>query len=150
MLLGAPQITGAEDQSPRQDEAGLINADSFNRWTDTGKRNAFRLGGDGTGPVGADAKLPIAKGVPESGSAMRTWTDHTGRRTIQGEYLSGDAQKVKLRLAGGKKVTLRMDQLSGSDQEFVRSALHGKQPPKSAAGKKPTQSAGSAAEAAGF
>lgn len=89
--------------------------------------------------AGADAKLDGAKGAP--GSAMRTWTDHTGTRTIQAEYLSGDKQKVKLRLDNGKNLTVRIDQLSDSDRQFVRDTLAASQSPKPATGKATTPSA---------
>jgi hypothetical protein len=56
----------------------------------------------------------------EAGSEMRTWTDHTGKRTIQAEYLSGDEQSVQIRLPNGKVMTSRLEWFSQQDQEFVR------------------------------
>jgi hypothetical protein len=102
-----------------------------------------RSPGVDTAAAGADAKLEVAKGAPETGSAMRTWTDHTGTRTIQAEFLSSDKQKVKLRLDNGKNLTVRIDQLSDSDQQFVRDAIAASQSPKPATGKPTTPSASS-------
>jgi hypothetical protein len=96
-----------------------------------------------TAAAGADAKLEVGKGVPEPARAMRTWTDHTRTRTIQAEYLSADKQKVKLRLDNGKNLTVRIDQLSDSDRQFVRDALAARQSPKPATGKATTPSADS-------
>ncbi len=57
---------------------------------------------------------------------MRTWTDHTGTRTIEAEYIHGDENHVRLLLKNGKKLTVRISQLSAGDQQFVREIMAGK------------------------
>ncbi len=94
-----------------------------------------------TAAAGADAKLAVAKGVPEPGSAMRRWTDHTGKHTVQAKYLGSDKQNVTVQLENGKKLTVQIDQLSESDQQFVRDAIAASKAPKPAVGKATTPAA---------
>ena len=79
----------------------------------------------GTVAAASDAQVLAADAKPKASAVgeTRTWTDSTGARTIQAAYVSSTGTQVTLRLENGKKVTLRIDQLSKSDQEFVREAI---------------------------
>ena len=51
----------------------------------------------------------------------RQWTDTKGR-TVEGEFVSQTADKVTLKLATGKAVTLEKAKLCDADQEFLKTA----------------------------
>jgi hypothetical protein len=94
---------------------------------------------------GASDGRALAADAPPDASAvgeMRTWTDSTGTRTIQAEYVSSTPQQVTLRLANGKKVTLWIDQLSSSDQGYVREAVAIRSSAKSGVGTATSRAAG--------
>lgn len=59
---------------------------------------------------------PKEKPIPE----MRIWTDATGEHTIDAEFVSLTAGKVKLRKADGTITTLPLDKLSGDDQAWIK------------------------------
>jgi hypothetical protein len=92
---------------------------------------------------GTDAQSPASNTKLNASAVgeLRTWTDSTGTRTIQAEYLGSSKQQVTLRLENGKKLTLRINQLSDSDQQFVREASEAKRSPKPAVGKATTTAA---------
>lgn len=52
--------------------------------------------------------------------AMRTWTDASGKFTVEAELASFKDGKVRLRRADGKEMTLPIGKLSADDQKFVR------------------------------
>ncbi len=49
---------------------------------------------------------------------MRTWTNLKGQ-TIQAELLSVDGDRVRLRMEGGRDVTIERDTLSAGDQQYL-------------------------------
>jgi copper chaperone CopZ len=58
--------------------------------------------------------------LPLSLSAeSRTWTDAESGKTIEGELISVDGEKVTLKRADGKTFTLEVARFSAADQEFI-------------------------------
>lgn len=51
--------------------------------------------------------------------ASRTWTDVSGRFTIEGKYLGKSGDSVRLLRADGKELTVPLAKLSAADQKFV-------------------------------
>ena len=51
---------------------------------------------------------------------VRTWTDATGKHTLEADFMDSGAGKVWLRNTGGRTFSLPMDQLSKADQQYVR------------------------------
>jgi hypothetical protein len=51
--------------------------------------------------------------------ASRTWTDVSGRFTIEGKYLGKTGDSVRLLRADGKELTVPLAKLSAADQKFV-------------------------------
>jgi hypothetical protein len=51
--------------------------------------------------------------------ASRTWTDASGRFTIEGKYLGKVGESVRLLRADGKELTVPLAKLSEADQKFV-------------------------------
>jgi hypothetical protein len=50
----------------------------------------------------------------------RIWTDATGSHTVEAEFVSYGAGKVKLRKADGSEVILPLDKLSEEDQQWIK------------------------------
>ncbi len=55
-------------------------------------------------------------------SLARTWTDATGKHTIEAEFVSLESGTVTLKKADDEKITLPLEKLSSADQEFAKSA----------------------------
>ncbi|TWT77069.1 hypothetical protein Pla123a_24990 [Posidoniimonas polymericola] len=77
--------------------------------------------------------LPVdpARLRPSSGSnapvATRTWTDKTGRFSIQGSLVTADEREAVIRRADGRIINVPIEKLSEQDQSFLKSG--GKQDP---------------------
>lgn len=52
---------------------------------------------------------------------MRTWTDKTGKHKQEAEFVSLENGKLLLRKKNGKKISLRVSQLSEADQKVAKS-----------------------------
>ena len=50
----------------------------------------------------------------------RTWTDSTGKHTMEGKYAGMAGTKVKLELKTGKKMEIELNKLSEADQKYVQ------------------------------
>jgi hypothetical protein len=77
-------------------------------------------------------------------SETRVWTDRTGKHTVQAELLQVKGQIVALRLPNGKELSVRMEQLSNADRQFVQNALAANKPAGAAAVEKIPSDAGAA------
>jgi hypothetical protein len=55
-------------------------------------------------------------------ASARTWTDSTGKHTLEAEFVEMKDGKVQLKKEDGKTITIPIEKLSDPDQEFVRSA----------------------------
>jgi hypothetical protein len=60
--------------------------------------------------------------VPAS-AKMRTWTDSTGKYTVQAEFVSADKEVVTLQTQAGKTKTVPLVRLSLNDQAYIRRLL---------------------------
>lgn len=60
--------------------------------------------------------------TPTSVVFARLWTDATGRHRVEADLVESDDQKVVLKRAGGKLVTIPVEKLSDADREFVKTA----------------------------
>lgn len=58
----------------------------------------------------------------------RTWTDSTGKRTVEAEFVDFKDGKVQLKKEDGKTVTIHMERLSGADQKYVKEKIVEKDP----------------------
>jgi len=63
------------------------------------------------------------------GSA-RTWTDSTGKYTVEAEFVDSEDGKVSLKKEDGTVVNLPIQKLSKADQEFIRGELAKRKPKK--------------------
>ena len=52
-------------------------------------------------------------------SALRTWTDRSGKFQIRAKYLATEGEKVKLEKADGTLIAVPYDRLSDEDQKFL-------------------------------
>lgn len=50
---------------------------------------------------------------------FRTWTDSTGKNTLEAEFVSVTGNKVKLKSTAGKFFEIELDKLSEADRKFV-------------------------------
>jgi hypothetical protein len=57
--------------------------------------------------------------APADRSALRTWTDRSGKFQIRAKYLATEGEKVKLEKADGTVLTVPLDRLSEEDQKFL-------------------------------
>lgn len=57
----------------------------------------------------------------EAKAMVRTWTDSTGKHTIEAEFRGMVDGKVKLRKMDGSEISLPLEKLSDADQKWVRS-----------------------------
>ena len=64
----------------------------------------------------------IAVVLMSPGLFARTWTDNTGNRHFEGEFVGLADGQVEIRRDGGKVVHVPMEKLSKEDQTFVRKA----------------------------
>ncbi|MGA2256982.1 MAG: SHD1 domain-containing protein, partial [Thermoguttaceae bacterium] len=62
----------------------------------------------------------------------RTWTDSTGKYTIQAEFVEFKDGKVRLRKENGKEVRIPIEKLSDADRELVQQQSQGKPAPENA------------------
>ena len=61
--------------------------------------------------------------VARAQTATRTWTSADGQRTLEAEFMEFKDQKVRLRKADGKEVSLSVSALSAADRDFVRAEV---------------------------
>ena len=66
----------------------------------------------------AEAAIAADNGPPNDRD-VRTWTDSTGKFTIEATLLEFADGKVKLERTDGRIVTLPFEKLSAADQQFV-------------------------------
>ena len=59
-------------------------------------------------------------------SPMRTWTDSSGRFTVQAQLVRYQGNDVRLLAANGKTIDLAVDRLSEADQSFLRTTIQRK------------------------
>ena len=72
----------------------------------------------------------------------RTWTDSTGKHTVEAEFIDMKDGKVRLKKEDGKTITIPIEKLSDEDQQFVKSLTDEASPSKKATSKpKPGASA---------
>ena len=60
---------------------------------------------------------------PASASFARTWTDRTGKHSVEAELLAANETEVTLKKSEGKTVTLQLSRLSDADQRFIKALL---------------------------
>jgi len=53
-------------------------------------------------------------------ASARTWTDSTGKHTVEAEFVDLKGGKVRLKKANGSTLSITLDKLSSADQEYVR------------------------------
>jgi hypothetical protein len=58
--------------------------------------------------------------IPKVASALRTWTDSSGKFKIQAKFRGVINQKVKLEREDGSILNLPLEKLSDEDQDFVK------------------------------
>jgi len=51
---------------------------------------------------------------------LRTWTDSTGKHTVEAEFVDVTDGNVRLRTEEGRMINIPLERLSEADQEFVR------------------------------
>ena len=56
----------------------------------------------------------------DSVSKLRTWTDRSGKFSIEAEFVGAKDGKVRLRKDDGAKVSISLKKLSEADRKFVR------------------------------
>jgi hypothetical protein len=69
----------------------------------------------------ASAKPKMSR--PAEGKAapqVRTWTDDTGKHTVEASFVALEAEQVALKKTDGKEVTLPLSRLSKNDQEYAK------------------------------
>jgi len=62
---------------------------------------------------------PEPEPLVEPGTAYRKWTSKTGEFRVEAEFVSMAMGKVKLRKADAEEVTLGLEQLSATDQQWI-------------------------------
>ena len=62
---------------------------------------------------------PETKPLVQPQTVYRQWTDKTGEFLVEAEFVSMAMGKVKLRKADGEEVTLPLEQLSATDQQWI-------------------------------
>jgi HEAT repeat protein len=70
--------------------------------------------------VDDDQEPADAANVTEEAPKTRTWTDASGENTVQAAFLEFADGRVRLKLPNGRVATLKLDQLSEADQQYVR------------------------------
>lgn len=64
---------------------------------------------------------PVSEPQPESKPVYRTFSDASGKFSVEAEVVTATADSVKLRRKdNGQEITLRIEQLSQADQEWIR------------------------------
>lgn len=71
-------------------------------------------------PPAATASSPApSASPPPAATASRTWTDSSGKFTIEAKYISFDGGQVTLQQPDGKQLRLPLDKLSAADRTYV-------------------------------
>jgi hypothetical protein len=71
-------------------------------------------------PAAPSPPVPVPVPPPAAADGKRTWTDSTGKYTIEGVLYGVEGSNVKIERADGKIVTMPIDKLSAADQAIVR------------------------------
>ena len=66
------------------------------------------------------AAFVVSFGITNCLGEVRTWTDKSGKYTLEAEFVSAKSGSVTLKATNGKTVTLEISKLSAKDQKFVR------------------------------
>lgn len=66
------------------------------------------------------AAEPASASSPASGSELRTWSDASGRFTIEAKFKLQEGSRVRLEKADGSEVVISLSQLSPADRAFLR------------------------------
>jgi len=61
--------------------------------------------------------------TPMALARARTWTHAAGKNTLEADFVDSGDGKVWLRTTDGRSVSVRMDELSKADQEYVRKQM---------------------------
>jgi hypothetical protein len=72
---------------------------------------------------GPAAEMPPGEPPPEPETELRTWSDSTGKFTIEARFIGTDGVDVMLRKPDGKKITLPREKLSEKDQQWIDDLL---------------------------
>ncbi len=70
-------------------------------------------------PADASAESASASS-PASRSGLRTWSDASGRFTIEAKFKSQEGSRVRLEKADGSEVAISLSQLSPADRAYLR------------------------------
>ena len=62
----------------------------------------------------------VCLGAELPAQQLRTWTDATGKHTMQAELVDFNDGTVRLRKLGGEEITLPVEKLSDADRQFVQ------------------------------
>lgn len=81
---------------------------------------------------------PASASSPASESELRTWSDASGRFTIEAKFKSQEGSRVRLEKADGSEVVISLALLSPADRAFLRQR---DEAPEEAAGPSPSSSA---------
>ena len=81
----------------------------------------------GRDPVAFDDGDWLLRPVLALHSKSRTWTDATGKFSVDAALVDADDQKVALQTNDGKAISLPLAKLSAPDQQFVQSVVGGEQ-----------------------
>jgi formylglycine-generating enzyme required for sulfatase activity len=68
----------------------------------------------------------VSFGAEPSAHQLRTWTDSTGKHSIQAEFVDLKDGKVRLRKQDGTEIAIAIDKLSDADRKFVRQQSKGR------------------------
>lgn len=77
-------------------------------------------------PKPASDAETVASANTDDLHSMRTWSDLTGKFTVEAAFVSYTAGKLKIRRKDGRIVELQLDQLSKTDQEWIYDKLRKK------------------------
>jgi hypothetical protein len=73
-------------------------------------------------------KKPVAQkeeaAEEEEAPEVRTWTDDTGKHTVQASFVALETDQVTLQKADGKEITLPLARLSKNDQQLAKTESH--------------------------
>jgi hypothetical protein len=69
-------------------------------------------------------EAPEPDASEESTQSPRTWTDTSGNHQVMAEFVGCGSGVVTLKMVGGKTFTIRIEQLSEEDQEWIRKRLN--------------------------
>jgi hypothetical protein len=74
------------------------------------------------GELGAEP-VSITTAAAERPMSLRTWTDTTGKFSVEAEFAALDGNNVKLKRKDGSVLSVPLDKLSNQDRAFVSDAM---------------------------